>query len=221
MGVQLWRHIPGHALLWALNLFSAVALIFEGQLLSDNIIANMDADSKIIGYNQGVMGFVNGVPGYIETVGIGANGVVTNTTKQGGLVAIYYFGAMFGCFIGGRFGDKFGRKKAVIVGSIFTLIGGALQAGSQSSDMTLVARVICGLGIGFINSVSLQCSNDTHQINSLFRSFRHGCLSLQRPIIVVHRLLSSSVPTMSELLLLTGSDMDFATIRLTSDGDFH
>lgn len=221
MGVQLWRHIPGHALLWALNLFSAVALIFEGQLLFDKIIANMDANSKIIGYNQGVMGFVNGVPDYIETVGIGSNGVVTNTTKQGGLVAIYYFGAMFGCFIGGRFGDKFGRKKAVIVGSIFTLIGGALQAGSQSSDMTLVARVICGLGIGFINSVCLQCSDEIHQINSLFRSFRHGCPKLQQLITVVHRLPSSSVPTISELLLLTGLGMDFATIRLTSDGDFH
>jgi hypothetical protein len=27
---ELWRLIPGRALLWALNLFSAVALIFEG-----------------------------------------------------------------------------------------------------------------------------------------------------------------------------------------------
>jgi hypothetical protein len=167
------------------------------------------------------MGFVNGVPSYIETVGIGAHGVVTNTTKQGGLVAIYYFGAMFGCFVGGRFGDKFGRKKAVIVGSIFTLIGGALQAGSQSSAMTLVARVICGLGIGFINSVCSQRSNSMHCINNLFRSFQHGCLSLQRPITVVPRSRLSSVPIMSELLLPTGLDMDFATTRPPSDGDFH
>lgn len=99
------------------------------------------------------MGSVNGDPDYIDTVKIGSNGVVTNTTKQGGIVAIYYFGAMFGCFIGGRFGDKYGRKKAVVIGSIFTLIGGALQAGSQSAAMSLVARVVAGLGIGFINSV--------------------------------------------------------------------
>ncbi len=101
------------------------------------------------------MGFVNGTPGYIQTVGIGgADGKVTNTTKQGGLVSVYYFGAMFGCFIGGRFGDKFGRKLAVIVGSLFTLVGGSLQAGSQNSNMTICARVIAGVGIGFINSVS-------------------------------------------------------------------
>lgn len=179
----------------------------------------IDADSSGTGYNQGMMGFVNSVPGYIQTVGIGTNGVVTNTTKQGGIVAIYYFGAIFGCFAGGRFGDKFGRKKAVIVGSILTLIGGALQAGSQSCDMTLVARVICGLGIGFINSVCLQaltCSAD--QSDNLYRSFQPGCQSLQRLTTVARPLPSSSVPTTSGSWLLTGSDMDSATTKPLSDG---
>jgi MFS family permease len=134
MAFKPWRHVPGKALLWLLNLFSAIALIFEG-------------------YNQGVMGFVNGSAGYIEAVGLGSDGVVTNTTKQGGLVAVYYFGAMFGCFIGGWYGDRFGRKKAVAVGSVLALIGGVLQAASQSSNMTICARVVCGLGIGFINTV--------------------------------------------------------------------
>lgn len=142
MAFKPWSHVPGRVLLWALNLFSAVALIFEG-------------------YNQGVMGFVNGSARYIETVGIGSNGVVTNTTKQGGLVAVYYFGAMFGCFFGGWVGDRYGRKKAVIFGSLFTLVGGALQAGSQNSNMTICARVICGIGIGFINSVGAQPLDST------------------------------------------------------------
>ena len=135
MTFKPWRHIPGRALLWLLNLFSAVALIFEG-------------------YNQGVMGFVNGTSGYIDTVGIGSNGVVTTPTKQGGLVAVYYFGAMFGCFLGGKFGDRQGRKAAVALGSCFALLGGILQAASQNSNMTICARVICGIGIGFINTVS-------------------------------------------------------------------
>ncbi|KAK5271945.1 hypothetical protein LTR99_000896 [Exophiala xenobiotica] len=134
MAFAPWRALPGRVLLAALNLFSAVALIFEG-------------------YNQGVMGSVNGSAGYIDLVGIGADGVVTNTTKQGGIVAVYYFGAMFGCFIGGKIGDRFGRKKAVVFGSILALIGGALQAGSQNASMTICARTICGLGIGTINSI--------------------------------------------------------------------
>jgi MFS family permease len=134
MAFKPWRSLPGSALLWILNLFSAISLIFEG-------------------YNQGVMGAVNGTPGYINTVGIGSDGKVTNTTTQGGLVAVYYFGAMFGCFCGGKIGDLYGRKKAVALGSFLAIIGGALQAGSQNASMTIVARTICGLGIGFINTV--------------------------------------------------------------------
>ena len=83
MGAHLWRHVPGKGLMFLLNLFTAVALIFEG-------------------YNQGVLGTVSGTPGFIEMADIGSNGKVTNTTKQGGLAAAYYFGAMWGCFIGGK-----------------------------------------------------------------------------------------------------------------------
>lgn len=124
------------------------------QLLSYSKASGARSAQLTSGYNQGVMGSVNGVPDYIDTVNIGRNGIVTDTTKQGGIVAIYYFGAMFGCFIGGRLGDKYGRKRAVILGSTIALIGGALQAGSISAAMSLVARVIVGLGIGFINAVS-------------------------------------------------------------------
>jgi MFS family permease len=50
-------------------------------------------------------------------------------------VAAYYFGAMCGCFIGGWCGDKFGRKKGVLIGSMFCLLGTALMAASTSSNM--------------------------------------------------------------------------------------
>lgn len=83
MEIQIWRHVPGKALLFALNLFTAIALIFEG-------------------FNQGVFGTVSGTPGFIQMANIGSDGVVTNTTKQGGLAAAYYFGAMWGCFLGGK-----------------------------------------------------------------------------------------------------------------------
>jgi hypothetical protein len=65
MGVALWKHLSGNKLLTFINVFSGIAMFFEG-------------------YNQGVMGGVNTVSQYMETVGIGSNGVITNTTKQGG-----------------------------------------------------------------------------------------------------------------------------------------
>lgn len=64
MGVQLWTRVPGNVLLRIVNVFTAVALIFEG-------------------YNQGVMGSVTNVPDFITVMGLGADGVVTNPTKQG------------------------------------------------------------------------------------------------------------------------------------------
>jgi hypothetical protein len=82
MVFQPWRHVPGKALMACLQLFNAVALIFEG-------------------YNQGVLGTVSGTPGFIKMANIGVDGKVTDTTKQGGLAAAYYFGAMWGCIIGG------------------------------------------------------------------------------------------------------------------------
>lgn len=84
MGIQPWRHVNGSFLMVLLNVFTAIALIFEG-------------------YNQGVLGSVSNTPAFIEMAQIGKDGVVTNSTKQGGLVAAYYFGALCSCFVGGMF----------------------------------------------------------------------------------------------------------------------
>jgi hypothetical protein len=64
MAIQIWRHIPGKGLLPLVNLFTAIALIFEG-------------------YNQGVYGTISTTPGFIDMAKIGSNGKVTNSTKQG------------------------------------------------------------------------------------------------------------------------------------------
>ena len=101
----------------------------------------------------GVQGTVTADPGFIDMAKIGANGTVTNSTKQGGLVSAYYFGAIFGCFFGGWLADRYGRKKAVWLGSCFCLFGAALQSASQNANWFLCARVIAGIGIGFVNTI--------------------------------------------------------------------
>lgn len=83
MATQLWRRVPGKRLFVLINVFSAVALIFEG-------------------FNQGVFGTISATPGFIRMAGIGHGDVVTDSTKQGGLAAAYYFGAIIGCLVGGR-----------------------------------------------------------------------------------------------------------------------
>ncbi|KAJ9666375.1 hypothetical protein H2201_003563 [Coniosporium apollinis] len=152
MGIEVWRHFPGHTLLVILNLFNATALIFEG-------------------YNQGVMGSVSNRPGFIDTMKIGANGDVHDTTKQGGLVAAYYFGAMFGCFFGGKIGDKLGRKMGVMIGACFCILGAALMAGAVNSDMFICARVIAGIGIGFNNAIVPPWTSELSQAHNRGASF--------------------------------------------------
>jgi MFS family permease len=94
------------------------------------------------------MGGVNSSPNYIFEVEIGSDGKVTNTTKQGGIVSIYYLGAIVGCFAGGWAADRIGRINGLFCAAFFALIGGALQAATQSADFILVARVVTGLGTG-------------------------------------------------------------------------
>jgi MFS family permease len=72
---------------------------------------------------------VNASPNYVTEVGISLlDGTLTNTTYQGGIVSIYYLGAIVGAFIGGWIADRVGRINNVFLAAIFALVGGALQA---------------------------------------------------------------------------------------------
>ncbi|KAE8388956.1 hypothetical protein BDV23DRAFT_184956 [Aspergillus alliaceus] len=108
------------------------------------------------------MGGVNASPTYVAEVGIGKlDGTVTGTTQQGGLVSIYYLGCIFGCFAGGWLADRLGRINGLLFGSVFALVGGALQASIQSSDFMLVARVVTGIGTGALTGITPALVSET------------------------------------------------------------
>ncbi|KAL4860983.1 hypothetical protein BDV12DRAFT_180893 [Aspergillus spectabilis] len=132
----LWKRLSPRQLNVAIQIFSLICIFFEG-------------------YDQGVMGGVNASPYYVTEVGIGEpDGTVTDTTHQGGIVSIYYLGCIFGCFAGGWLADRIGRINGLFIGSIFAVIGGALQAAIQSSDFMLVARVVTGIGTGALTGIT-------------------------------------------------------------------
>ncbi|KAJ5808670.1 general substrate transporter [Penicillium riverlandense] len=85
---KIWRNWSPRTVLFAINVFAAVAIFFEG-------------------YDQGVIGGVNGSPDYQKVVNIGS-------------------GDGNGCFLGGWSSDKLGRIKIVFIGACYCLIGGAL-----------------------------------------------------------------------------------------------
>lgn len=153
----LWKRLSPRQLNVAIQIFSLISIFFEG-------------------YDQGVMGGVNSAPRYVTEVGIGQpDGTVTDTTHQGGIVSIYYLGAIFGCFAGGWLADRVGRINGLLAGSLFALIGGALQAGAQDSNFMLCARVVTGIGTGGKNpSWSCLSLTLTRSYDSNFFFFSHS-----------------------------------------------
>ncbi|KAK4248969.1 MFS sugar transporter [Corynascus novoguineensis] len=132
----LWKRLSPTQLNLAIQTFSLISIFFEG-------------------YDQGVMGGVNSSPRYVTEVGIGQpDGTVTDTVHQGGIVSVYYLGCIFGCFAGGWAADRIGRINGLFFAAIFAIIGGALQAATQSSDFIIVARVITGIGTGALTGIT-------------------------------------------------------------------
>ncbi|KAI0937922.1 hypothetical protein AcV7_003256 [Taiwanofungus camphoratus] len=115
------------------------------------------------GYDQGMMGGVNTAPDYVRVMKLGYSTyqgpsegyvvTITKPTRQGGIVSIYYLGTLIGALIAGILGDKLGRIKTMFIGSLWVLIGATLQCSAQNIAWMLCARVINGIGTGFLNAI--------------------------------------------------------------------
>jgi MFS family permease len=73
-------------------------------------------------------------------------------TITGLIVAIYEVGCFLGSVATSIFGEQIGRKKSIGTGVTIMIIGALLQATAYSRAHMIVARVISGVGMGFINS---------------------------------------------------------------------
>ncbi|KAI9058704.1 general substrate transporter [Trametes sanguinea] len=115
------------------------------------------------GYDQGMMGGVNTSPDYVRVMKLGYStyegpsegyvATITEPTRQGGIVSIYYFGTLLGCLMGGVLGDRIGRLRTMILGSIWVLFGAALQCSAQNIAWMCCARIINGIGTGHLNAI--------------------------------------------------------------------
>ena len=68
------------------------------------------------------------------------------------VVAIYEIGCLLGSFFIIGFGDKLGRRRAVLLGTLIMLIGTAIQATSFSLAQLIVGRIVTGCGNGMNTS---------------------------------------------------------------------
>ena len=99
------------------------------------------------------MAGVNNAPDYYKLMGFGREGedgapLVYDALLQGGIVSVYYLGTLVGALLGGWFGDKQGRIRAIAMGSVWAIIGATLQTSAQNHQWMICARFINGIGTG-------------------------------------------------------------------------
>ncbi|KAL8785325.1 MAG: hypothetical protein Q9195_008694 [Heterodermia aff. obscurata] len=150
-----------------------VARKYEKRTLLILINAVAGLSIFFFGYDQGVMGGVNGTRDYAEVMGWGhfdeAKGIVVadKALKQGGIVAVYYLpGTLFGAFLGGWFGDRYGRIKTIAVASLVAIVGATLQCSAQNSNWMFCARVFNGIGTGVLNAITPVWATETAEHTS-------------------------------------------------------
>ena len=85
-----------------------------------------------------------------------------HATLQSFVVAVYELGCLVGALSNLYVGDKLGRRKTIIAGGLIMIVGAALQTGSVSYAMLVVARIITGIGNGLntstVPSYHAECS---------------------------------------------------------------
>ncbi|KAF7946202.1 hypothetical protein EAE96_009205 [Botrytis aclada] len=118
----------------------------EGRALFTAVTSLTCLGFLLIGYDNGLMGGLVNATGFKDTF------KNPDPTIVGLIVAIYEVGCFLGSVATSVFGENIGRKKSIGIGVVIMIIGALLQASAYSRAHIIVARVVSGVGMGFINS---------------------------------------------------------------------
>lgn len=99
------------------------------------------------------MAGVNNAKSYYTLMGFGRQNPdgspqIYDALLQGGIVSVYYLGTLLGALLGGWFGDKQGRIRAIGLGAVWAIFGACLQGSAQNHAWMICARLINGIGTG-------------------------------------------------------------------------
>ncbi|CZR59450.1 related to sugar transporter [Phialocephala subalpina] len=120
--------------------------LLEGRLLFAAVTTLTCLGFLLIGYDNGLMG------GLVNSTAFKDTFDSPSATITGLIVAIYEVGCFFGSVATALFGEQIGRKKSIGTGVVIMIIGALLQATAYTRTHMVVARVVSGVGMGFINS---------------------------------------------------------------------
>lgn len=144
---------------------------YKGKALTKWVIFLSALSIFFFGYDQGMMAGVNTSPDYVSRMDFGyfdeaGDVTVTNSTKQGGIVAVYYFGTLIGAIWGGFQSDRWGRINAIGAGALVGIFGAALQCSARDTSWMCGSRFVNGIGTGILNAVVPVYSSETAEHTS-------------------------------------------------------
>ncbi|KAI0313363.1 general substrate transporter [Amylostereum chailletii] len=103
------------------------------------------------GYDQGVISVTLVMDHFLQTVPEIAAGHPGAGFNKGLLTAILEFGAMVGACGTGLIADRYSRKRALLIGSIWFFTGSIIQTATYSYPQLVVGRLLGGIGIGLLS----------------------------------------------------------------------
>ena len=116
------------------------------------------------GYDAGVLGGVQTTKPFLDSIG---NPTGTYVIP---MIASSYTLAAAVCSLAVMvIGMPLGRRNCILLGDVFVIIGAAIQATSYSVPQIIVARILCGIGIGFIS-----CTVPTYMAEMSIESKERG-----------------------------------------------
>ncbi|KAI9753060.1 MAG: hypothetical protein M4579_005359 [Chaenotheca gracillima] len=122
-----------------------------GKHLEIAVCATASSGFLLFGYDQGVMSGIITEEQFVDLFPL-----MDQNYKSGAIqalvVAIYEIGCLLGSLFIICYGDKLGRRRAVIIGAIVMLIGTAIQCSSYSLAQLIVGRIVTGAGNGMNTS---------------------------------------------------------------------
>lgn len=102
--------------------------------------------SLTYGYCTSIIATTLGQPSFQEAMGLATSSRAT--TLIGAINGVYQAGGLIGTLSTSWTSDAFGRRKAILLGAVVCIVGGALQTASINVAMFIAARAITGFGIG-------------------------------------------------------------------------
>lgn len=169
----------------------------------------------LIGFDNGLMGgLVNGAA-FDEVFGIDTK-TNSGTNLVAIIVAIYEIGAFCGAILTSFVGENLGRRKSTFIGVVIMIIGALLQATSYSTAQMIVARIVSGFGMGFINSTVpvIQAEFSPKANRGMFVCAQLSTLNFGT--FVSHMICDGSTDTLPGIMLVYWIDYAFGTIGTTA-----